>query len=128
MMSKYRPDDAQEALDDARKNLRAAVVGHKIIAAFSTGPKHDSDVTMVLDTGRTVRLHGYGECCAWGEIKLIEFLGTDNVVTAVQAATEHANERWTIYAEGIPTMHLGASAVEGTGYYGFGISVEVSDA
>lgn len=120
----------QEALDEGRKALAEAVVGQKVMAVAPHTDRYGyQQLQLTLEGGRTVSIVGYGDCCAWADVSLVESLHlVDHVITSVTPSAGEDAETWFIYAAGVPVATLKAEVDEANGYYGFGFTVDVRDA
>jgi len=122
----YRDYEA-ETLKEAAEDLRTAVVGRRIVAVetetLAYGREQD---VLTLDNGKQVTLEGYGDCCAWAGADIVgELVQHDNAITSV--TTTENGEEWFVYVGAVPVLEFSASASEGSGYYGYGISINVRD-
>lgn len=109
-------------LERSCKAFKKTVVGSKIV---SMEKRKYGNAKLILDDGSIVMLRSDGECCASGSItEVSELIDTEHVITNVEATED--GETWFIYASKMTIGSIGVTADEGTGYYGFGITIEVA--
>lgn len=114
-------DNEIKYLERSRRALQKTLVGTKIV---SMEKRNYGDAKLTLDDGRVVMLRSDGSCCASADITTIsEIIACDHAITHVKATK--GGEEWFIYAEKMTVGSIGVKADEGTGYYGFGITIEV---
>lgn len=110
-----------EAMNKSRKAFEKTVVGTKIV---SMETRNVDDAKITLDDGTVVMLRSEGSCCAWGGVNTVsELLNTDHAITRVETTKD--GETWHIYADDMTIGSIGVTSNEGTGMYGFGISIDV---
>lgn len=118
----------KQELDNAFEALCEIVVGQRIVRAeFIEHSNYGGLVELELEDGRTVELEGYGDCCAGADVILRDVLASDHVITSAKSVGGNTQE-WFLYSDKVPNkavITLGAEAYEGSGYYGFGITVTV---
>ena len=121
--------ETDDRLDANVAELRAAVVGHRIVRVET---KQDGTpnacARLTLDDGATVRIGPQWDCCAYTELRgVIERLpGADHVITDVR--TDSGYETWFIVADAGDVLQLNAEWCEGTGYYAYGFDIVVNRA
>lgn len=114
-------DSEKEYLERSRRALQKTLVGTKIV---SMEKRNYGDAKLTLDNGSVVMLRSDGACCASASITTIsEIIDCDHAITHVKSTKD--GEEWFIYAEKMTVGSIGVTADEGTGYYGFGITIEV---
>lgn len=124
MGKKALKDREKKTLEASRRALQKTVVGRRIVAMET---RKATDAKLTLDDGTTVMLRGDGACCAWGAVKTIsEIIESDHAITHVKSSEDEGDELWTIYASKMTIGTIGVTADEGSGGYGFGITIEVS--
>lgn len=112
--------------ENKQRDLTDAVVGQKIVLAEYV----DGNTQLTLDSGRVVLLMGYGDCCAWAETKnlVVNLQHTDHVITSVTSTEDGwGKETWFILADMVQLLSFDVAFNEGSGYYSYGIEIEVSD-
>lgn len=114
-------------LEDDVEALAAAVVGSKIVAVEHGLEGYNKPLELTLDNGKRVTLTGYGDCCAGADVDdfLFNIANADNVITSVTTSEE--GEKWFILAGVDEVLGLDVSYSEGSGYYSFGIAVDVKE-
>jgi hypothetical protein len=114
-------DSEKVYLERSRKALQKTLVGTKIV---SMEKRKYGDAKLILEDGSVVMLRSDGECCASASITTIsEIIECDHAITHVKSTKD--GEEWFIYAEKMTVGSIGVTANEGTGAYGFGITIEV---
>jgi hypothetical protein len=129
MMDEYVDSTMQDNLEE----LRDEVVGHKIVHAGRTkvpsrwsGEEEVFQIT--LDNGKKVILRDTDDCCAYTELEAFLFHAdqVDNIVTSVEGQDDYS--KWFVLADMSKVLELTVGWSEGSGYYGYGFSIEVQDA
>lgn len=121
-------------MNDNVVELAEEVVGHKIVSAGWTEIPHEwasfneKVFQITLDNGKRVILRNTDDCCAFTELETFLFYADriDNIVTRVE--TEDDYSKWHIIADMSDVLELTVGWSEGSGYYGYGFSIEVQDA
>lgn len=122
-------DESYPQMDESRDELRAAVVGRRIVKVETENEgRWDCAARLTLDDGSTVTIDGNADCCAWSEVKgVIERLPmADHVITDVR--TDAGYEAWSILADAGVVLDLDVSWSPGSGWegYAYGLSVRVN--
>ncbi|RZU64900.1 hypothetical protein EV379_1211 [Microterricola gilva] len=118
--------------EETRVELSAAVVGQRIVKAEVDRSGREDELKLMLESGREVAVSGWGSCCAWagvGEI-LLDLQNVEHVITSVEATGGDgvgSGEKWFILANLDQVLGFETDASEGTGYYGYGLSVNVRE-
>lgn len=128
-------DEDNGTMVDSLKNLREAIIGHKIVAvrrgSLKTANYWDirDGTALLLDTGQIVWMDEEGDCCAYTSVnKIIERLPSiEHAITGV--GTTNGYQTWHIYADLGDVMELDVSWSCGNPfYYGYGFNITVYDA
>ena len=117
------------------EELRAAVVGHRIVRAYTKEDglevpwfRRGTPLILELDNGRTVAVRDTDDCCAYTEIEefLVHVDTIDHVILGV--GTTDGYQTWHIYADlgDVLEMKVGWSCGNPF-YYGYGFDIRVED-
>lgn len=109
------------------------VQGDDVLLEVLTGRKIASvqNDVITLDDGTTATLEGYGACCAWAQVEalLLHPNKIDHAITGVRYDdSDDRTEVWHFMADMADVLDVTIGYNEGTGYYSFGIDVQVSRA
>lgn len=109
-------------IDSARgEDFERILVGRKIVDAGNDYITLDDGTRLDFETG--------GDCCAYWEVEWMWFSGgfRDNIITAVTDSGGHNDYTIHIFAEASEIVEIGIDGDAGTGYYGYGIGLRVSN-
>lgn len=116
-----------DTLENAARDLGKVLAGDSIVEVKSDTAWGYQKVTLVMKSGKRVVIDGYGDCCAGAGITDVTKLGkSENVITRVE--TTEDGEKWHIYANLDQVLGIEAYAGEGSGYYGYGFTIQVKGA
>ena len=102
-------------------DFEAVLVGRKIVDA-------DNDYIM-LDDGTRLDFEPGGDCCAYWRVDSLKFNGEfrDNIITAVTDSGGDNDYTIHIFAELSEVAEIQIDGNYGSGYYGYGINLKVSN-
>lgn len=103
------------------EDFEAVLVGRKIVDA---GNDH-----IMLDDGTRLDFEPGGDCCVYWEVESLKFNGEfrDNIITAVTDSGGDNDYTIHIFAEANEVASVQIDGDMGTGYYGYGINLKVSN-
>lgn len=119
----YHAADISECIEDD-------LMGQSIVGVEGNSD-HYQGTTLVLGNGQKYRMMGYGECSAYADIDVTKFHKNNNIITdVIHDSTVEDDDSWgttTIHllSNSEPIADIRLSWNEGTGYYTFGIDLEV---
>ena len=132
-------DHDNGTMPDNVDTLAKAVIGHRIVSAAKEtvkakypwgGSEYETEAFVItLDTGRKVKLHDGGDCCAYTGLEdfLLHADRIDHVITGIGTTDEY--EKWHIYADLGDVLELTVGWSCGNPfYYGYGFDIVVEDA
>lgn len=125
----------KEVVNNFVENLTNEIVGKRVVDVYfdKINTEHFNTVVLVLETGTTLKIEGYGECCASGEVDFVNLINlSDNAITSVKIENADEldeggyNSGFKVFLlssfknEEFNSVEIGASVTEGTGYYSYG--------
>lgn len=124
----YTPETLDETMTENVETLAESVIGHKIVSVEKVPGQrsYDPDRTVItLDNGTQVDMSGSSDCCAYTEMEafLLHPDSIDHVITGVGTTDQY--QTWHIYADMGDVLKLTVGWSEGSGYYGYGFSIQV---
>lgn len=113
-------------LKDDLNTLAESVIGNRIVSAHAL-PGYEETIVLTLSNGRRVSLRGWGDCCAYGSVSNLVFnlQNAEHAITSVEAGAEAGQEKWFIFADLSAIVAFDVDWDEGTGEYGYGITISV---
>lgn len=103
------------------EDFETVLVGRKIVDADNSH--------IMLDDGTRLDFEPGGDCCAYWEVESLKFNGEfrDNIITAVTDSGGDNDYTIHIFAEANEVASVQIDGAMGTGYYGYGINLKVSN-
>ena len=109
-------------IGSARGNdFESLLVGRKIVDADNNH--------IMLDDGTRIDFESGGDCCAYWDVESLKFNGEfrDNIITAVTDSGGDNDYTIHIFADANEVVEVQIDGNAGTGYYGMGINLKVSN-